>query len=149
MPALQSNIANSVSDEIPIVVSSLDRHIFERFGDRKQVGRIDFVVDVTNNAVYVIPRNREHSDCMVHIPNHGEKTIPFQYRYENTTPPAITRIITGVSSYEARTGVRHTARDLFEAHNCAFLFALRESVKGNVHLVDLRRELNRKYLKIE
>ena len=147
MPALQSDITDITLDDKPVVVTSLDASVFEHFGNRKQEGRIDFVVDVTNDILYVIPKKYEHAESMIHIPNHGEKTIPFQYRYETTTPPTILRIITGASSYEARTGIRHTERDLLTAHQYALSFAIQEAEKKNIQLTEPQRELNRTYQK--
>ncbi|MBI4140105.1 hypothetical protein HY483_04040 [Candidatus Woesearchaeota archaeon] len=147
MHSLQSSIAEISLDIKPVLVTNLDGLIFEQFGNRKQFGRIDFVVQVTDGKIYVIPKNIEHADCMIHILGHGEKTIPFQYRYENTAPPTITRIITGASSYEARTGIRHTPQDLMIAHNCALLFAIQEADKCNVQLNNPYLELHRTYQK--
>lgn len=98
----------------------LTPEILERYGNRKEEGRIDFVVDVENRIFYAVPRGFEHEDFTPYLKGDHEKLIPVQFRFRGKT---LVDIITGASSFEAKYGVRHEQKDLTLAHKLAIELA--------------------------
>ncbi len=113
----------------------ITEELWKEFGDRKSKGRIDFVVDVLTDNIYPVPRNMEHSQFIIKLPDYSPKTtryVPIQFRLEEGT---IKEILVGASSYEARFGVFHTLEELQEANRCAWVFAVRSNIP-----LELKRE---------
>ncbi|MBS3171835.1 hypothetical protein J4449_04455 [Candidatus Woesearchaeota archaeon] len=41
--------------------------VWEEFGDKKVKGRIAFVVDITANKIYPVPKNIEHKNFIIFV----------------------------------------------------------------------------------
>ena len=106
--------------------------VFEEYGNRKTRGRIDFVVDVTTNHIYAVPKNVEHSDFIPTIPNYTQKSsiyVPIQYRFRNGE---VSEILVGASSYEDKHKVRHDMKELKKAHSAAWVLLIKSKIPVKV-----------------
>ena len=126
---LYSSLLNTFYSNI--LTPEVFEEIRKRYGDRKEEGRLDFVVSVNDNGFYPVPREVEHRHFTPLLNDDKEKLIPSQYRFDGDR---LTQIITGASSFEAEFGVLHEPTDLVRAHQ------LMISLANYINLdIDLKR----------
>lgn len=99
----------------PEKINKLEREIFEKYGDRKSIGRIDLIGCISNGHVifHCVPKDIEHSEF---IPQIKEQTkykniIPLQLRFKDNYAN-LEELIFGVSSYETENKIIHNKKDI-------------------------------------
>lgn len=98
-------------------IESITESVWREFGDRKEDGRIDFVVDVHSGNFYAVPKNVEHKDFTPEISCGKPGFVPVQLRVQKGNRYALCRILVGASSHESTTNVVHSNPDLVKALN--------------------------------
>lgn len=113
-------------------VEIITEETWNEFGDRKRVGRIDFVVDTVTDAVYGVPKEVEHKDFVPTLPSYEEGTsrfVPLQLRMERGE---VHEILIGASSYEAATGVKHTPQEMTKAYKITWYLLTASNLTAKV-----------------
>ena len=114
-------------------IEQITRETFEKFGDRKTKGRIDFVIDLDANRIFPVPKRVEHSEFIPSIPgfvnSRATRYVPIQFRLEDGE---VKGIITGASSYEAKYEIFHTMGELASARKSAWELLARSNLKINL-----------------
>lgn len=100
-------------------IDSLTDELFECFGNRKIIGRLDLVYNTNTKEFYPVPKDIEHKDFTPTLGGIPESMIPVQLRYNTLEDGTriITQLLVGASSYEAECGVRHDMAQLKEAYD--------------------------------
>ncbi len=99
-------------------IDEITQQLLDRYCGRKQIGRIDFVVDVSSGRFYPVPRDIEHKDFTPQIAKGRPGYVPSQLRLRKASGRYdLLELLVGASSYEATTEVRHTPEDLIKAFN--------------------------------
>src|SRR3989344_5895139 len=106
-------------------LSSVD---LEQYGDRKKLGRVSLLVDTLNEKIHFVSREMEHIDFI-----HGLESDSGQYHryvpvHVDVNDGMITKMLTGISGVELELKVRHSPKELREAHRLAREFIERGNV---------------------
>lgn len=106
-------------------IESITESVWREFGDRKNEGRIDFVVDVHSGNFYAVPKNVEHKDFTPELSCGKQGFVPVQLRVQKENRYALCRILIGASSHEANSNVVHNNPDLVKALNLTWELILK------------------------
>lgn len=116
-------------------LDKITEELLVKFGDRKRKGRLDLVLNIRTREIYPVPKQIEHKEFIPTIPGYDNKNssdyIPIQFRLKQGV---VKEILTGASSYEADSKIRHKITDLKRAHAIAWELA------ANSFHVELKRE---------
>lgn len=113
-----SNIHNRKIIPSAQSIDSLTDDLFECFGNRKIIGRLDLVYNADTKEFYPVPKDIEHKDFTPTLGGVPESMIPVQLRYQTAdSHRIITQLLVGASSYEAECGIRHDMAQLKEAYD--------------------------------
>lgn len=105
----------------------LSASLYNEYGGRKKPGYMSVVVNLTEGLIYPVPLNQEHdafvSKRILEVPlrelreesEMAEKIIPSIIEIDEINRE-ILGVLTGVSSLEMGSGVRHSKEDLEKAH---------------------------------
>jgi len=111
------------------------------FGNRKQAGRVSFVVDITTKRVFAVPREIEHKDFLCALIGRTQEEIRQNPSYALGIVPVhvdlnaqdqVYRIVTGRSGAEAFYHIKHGEEELQAAHDKTVEFVQ----NGEVSYVD-------------
>ena len=106
-------------------ITKLTWKIFENHGNRKENGVLTFIINTVTKEIYPIPKNIEHIDfvCLIlgyetrnELKRNPSSASHLVATYLTIKEGEITKILTGFSSTEMAGGVRHTKKQINEAH---------------------------------
>ncbi|OYT32566.1 hypothetical protein DRJ22_00060 [Candidatus Woesearchaeota archaeon] len=95
--------------------------LINQYGNRKKPGRLSILVNVEEKKIYAVPRKIEHIDYAKQFNIELSKLIPVHIdtKLNENGLEEIIGLVTGVSGMEIGYGIRHSKKDLEEAHKLA------------------------------
>jgi len=107
-------------------------------------GRLDIVVNTDTKQYYPVPKCIEHAAFIPYLSGRPESIVPVWFRFcKKARTYYVTEIVTGASSYEAVSGVRHSQATLYSARDLAWTLLLNSKCVSNAHIT--RDRVIRKY----
>jgi hypothetical protein len=103
----------------------LTANLFRQHGDRKEMGRLSTITDVSTGQVYVVPRGIEHIHFVYELLGTDEPDqeraaalVPTHIGIERVVPDdlRVVSLLTGISGLEIGLRIRHTREQLAAGH---------------------------------